>query len=367
MSPRTFVLISVAFALAAGRADADPTYGEARAAWLACFPKDAPVDVPALGDDGLLKIAVTRIGPRVRIAWHDGGSGSEAVYSGATIELDAKTCAALWERDATYDGAFVLRVRIGWTKRGAPTERELAALVAAPAHTEQPAFAMGRAWLDHDCDGGPDSTLAWAPGKLVAGPIAPTQPWFHGEPVKSQASFWSVAAQRSIAARTSLLPHDDDELLPPRTQDKLLGVVVPGLHAPAVTFTVGTIEIREAALLGRNDGRAIALYDRAANRHRWVLLTRGCVQGSTVAWLGAIGTRAIGVTASQHDRYARGDAIVVVDTAAGTASAIALPDAVAKGDVERTTAKLAGTTVTFGAGAATATLDLAPALAELPR
>ncbi len=226
---------------------------------------------------------------------------------------------------------------------------------------------MARAWLEHDCDGGSDSTLVWKPGELLAGPIAPAQPWFHGEPTRSAYSFWSVAAQRSIAARTSLLPHDDDELLPRGTQDKLAGVVVPGLDAPTATFTVGTIEIREAALPGRNDGRAIALYDRAANRHRWVLLTRGCVQGSTVAWLGAIGTRAIGVTASRHGRYARGDAIVVIDTAAGTASAIALPDAVANGDVERTTAKLAGTTVTFGAGAATATLDLAPALAELPR
>ncbi len=138
MSPHTRVFISVAFALAAGRADAEPTtYGEAHAAWLACFPKDAPVDVPAVGDDGLMKIDVTRIGTHLRIAWHDGGSGSEAVHFAATIELDAKTCAALWERDATYDGAFALQVRVGWTRRGAPTEHELAALVATPAHGGQ--------------------------------------------------------------------------------------------------------------------------------------------------------------------------------------------------------------------------------------
>ena len=314
-----------------------------------------------------LKIDVTRTGTHVRIAWHWGGSGSEAVYGATTIELDTKSCAALWDRDTTYDGAFALQVRIGWTKRGAPTEREIAALVAAPAHAGQPAFAMARAWLDHRCDGGPESTLTWAPGKLLAGPIAPAQPWFRGEPAKSPPSFWSEAAQHSIAARTSLVLPDDDELLPRGPQDQLAGIVVPGLDAPTETFTVGTVEIREAALPGRNDGRAIALYDRAANRHRWVLLTRGCVQGSTVEWLGTIGARAIGVTASRHGRYARGDAIVVIDTATGTASAVALPDAVANGDVERTTAKLEGTLVTFGAGAATATLDLEPALAELPR
>ena len=367
MMLRTLVLTSVACAFAAGHADADPTsYADARAAWLACFPKAAPVDVPALADADLIKIDVTRIGTHVRIAWHDGGSGSEAVYFGATIELDVKTCAALWERDTTYDGAFALQVRIGWANRHAPTDHELAALVATPAHADQPAFAMGRAWLEHDCDGGPDSTLAWAPGKLLAGPIAPAQPWFQGEPAKSPPSFWSVDAQHAIAARTSLLLRGDDELLPRGAQDKLAGVVVPGLDAPSVTFTLGAIEIRQAVLPGRNGGQAIALYDRAANRHRWVLLTRGCVQGSTVAWLGAIGPRAIGVTASQHGRYARGDAIVVIDTHAGTASAIALPAAVAAGDVDRTTAQLVGTTVTFGAGAAIATLDLAPALAAQP-
>ncbi len=142
--------------------------------------------------------------------------------------------------------------------------------------------------------------------------------------------------------------------------------MVPGLPAPTKTFTVGTIEVREAEMPGRNSGRAIALYDRATNRHRWVLLTRGCIQGSTVRWLGAIGARAIGVTSSRHGRYAQGDAIVVLDTAAGMAWAVKLPAATTEDGVDHSGAKLAGSTITFGSDKASAAVDLAPALAELP-
>jgi hypothetical protein len=155
-------------------------------------------------------------------------------------------------------------------------------------------------------------------------------------------------------------------MLPIGTGPELTGVIVPALDAPTKTFELGSVEVREVALPGRNDGRAIALYDRAAHRSRWVLLTRGCVQGSTVTWLGAIGTRIVGVTASRHGRYARGDAVVVIDTVAGTAWAAHLPDPVASGDVDRTHAALAGTIVTFGGPDVTSTLDLGAALTELP-
>ncbi len=375
-------LISIASAgfapalLLTGRAQAAPVparsarYADASAAWAACFPADPPVELPpaASADDPGTSLDVSRIGTHFRIAGSWGGSGSDAVYGGTTIDFDPDTCAALWARTFTYDGAFARQFRIGWVKRGAPSERELTSLVAAPAIVDAPAFAMARAWLDHRCDGSPESTLEWSPGALIAGPIAPAQAWRHGVATASPDSFWSLDALHAIAARASLGLElaDDNEMMPRVPSDRLVGVVVPGLGAPTKTFNVGTIEIREAEMPGRNSGRAIALYDRATNRHRWVLLTRGCIQGTTVQWLGAIGARAIGVTASQHGRYARGDAIVVLDTAMGTAWAVKFPAATTEDGFDHAAAKLAGSTITFGSGKATAAIDLAPALAELP-
>ena len=374
MTRRACSLIAL---LVAGRVEAAPApaastpYTDASAAWAVCFPKDAPVELPAAPspDDPSTRVKVTRIGTHFRIASDWGGSGSDAVYGGTTIDFERDTCATLWARDFTYDGAFARGVRVGWAKRGAPDDRELANLVAAPAIPDAPSFAMARTWLDHSCAGSPDSTLEWPPGALLAGPIAPAQPWLTGVPAKSLDSLWSRDALHAIGARASLeaeLTDDASEMMPRLAGDGLVGVMVPGLSAPRKTFKVGTIEIREAEMPGRNGGRAIALYDLAANRHRWVLLTRGCIQGTTVRWLGAIGARAIGVTSSLHGRYARGDAIVVLDTAAGTGWAVKFPVEVTEDRVEHTRAKLTGSTVTFGTGNATAAIDLAPALGELP-
>jgi hypothetical protein len=130
-----------------------------------------------------------------------------------------------------------------------------------------------------------------------------------------------------------------------------------------VTDPGGRFELREAPLGGRNDGRAIAIYDRKMNRHRWVLLTRGCIQGTEVNWLGAIDGLAIGVTSSHPSRYAQGDAILVIDLAAGTALAVALPDGVKAGDHGARAARLVGKVIHFQPTAAN--VDLAPALDQI--
>ncbi|HEY1814222.1 MAG TPA: hypothetical protein VGG74_17845 [Kofleriaceae bacterium] len=364
-------MMAVASLGAGRRAHADPpNYAAARNAWSACFPAGSAVPAfPTVDpDDPGSSVTVTRTSGRFRIEKGWGGSGHEASYWGITIELDPKTCAALWDRDFSYDGAFLMLVRIGWTKRAAPDERDLADFLAPPAHDDDPRFAMARAWLDHSCDGGWfNSTISWEPGHALSDPIAPAQPWHQGEPVKSQRSFWSQDQLRAIGARASLHIADDDEQLahigPGPEQD---GVVVPGIAAPTKTFAVGPIEIREATVPGRSVGRAIALYDRANSRHRWVLLTRGCVQGTAVKWLGAIGARAIGITSSDG-HYEQHDAIVVIDTAAGTAWAVRLPDAVVSGDIAPANATLARATITFGKGSAATALDLTQALGELPK
>ena len=352
------MIVFAVLAFAGPAAASNATYVAAHRAWTACF--DANAQVPEFPDEE--GTSVTRTANGFLVEASGGGSGAEAVYAGATIVFQPKGCVAAWARWSSYDGAFASDVRIGWIHRGAPNARELAVIAAAPARPDAPESSMSRAWLGHVCAGGPDSELVSTPP--ITGPIAPAQPWHDGRPQKSPKLVWSVADMDAIHAHAAR-PADDSELLPKGPGPELVGVIVPGLDAPKRTFTAGAIDVYEAALPGRNGGRAIALYDHAAKHYRWVLLTRGCVQGTTVKWLGANDGKIIGVTQSIHGRYARGDGIVILDPASGTAWVVALPAALR--DLEGTrTAVLAATSITFTVGTVTAKTDLAAALAAIP-
>jgi hypothetical protein len=341
--------------LAATTARAD-TVTAARAAWAKCFAAGAHVpDFPSAPDPGdpstELTITKTARGFRLHHAW--GGSGHEAVYGGLELDFAPDGCVALWSEDGTYDGAFAWRVRVGWIHRGKPNARELADLGMPPATPDSAPSAMARAWLGHECAGGPDSPL---PDDSLFGPIAPAQPWHAGKPTASAASFWSIAALDAIGEHAHLRPTDDDDLKS-HGGPELAGIYVPGLAAPSRAFQRAAFELYEAELPGRNAGRAIAFYDRAKDRHRWVMLTRGCVQGTTVRWLGVDGARVVGITRSLSGRYAKADAVVVIDTSAGTASAQRLPQAIREADTEPRATLSAGV-VTLVAGSAHEIIDL---------
>ena len=59
-----------------------------------------------------------------------------------------------------------------------------------------------------------------------------------------------------------------------------------------------------ANIPGRNGGLALALYDPRGDRHRWLLFTRDCLQGTSIYWLAAGSGLAIGYAASDHPVYA---------------------------------------------------------------
>lgn len=343
----------------------------AQAAWRRCFPQgsavpgfpDLDLDEPSPG--GVLDVRRTRTGFHVAASWS--GNGVEAMHGGITLELEPRGCRALWAEDATHDGALATRVRIGWTRRDAPTERELRALVAEPARPSDPAHAAPRAWLTHACPGGPDSELAWT--KPIAGPIAPAQPWHPGAPRRPPSTFWPISALDGIGARAALRPSDEDEDLPRYGGPELAGIMVLGIGPPRRTLSAAGVELFEAELGGRNAGRAIALRDPATDRHRWVVVTRGCVQGTTVTWLGAVGSRIVGITHSRHGRYARGDAILIIDVPTGTAWAVRFPGTIrdaTEADDGVVQASRTGSQLTLRVGAVSAELDLAPLLALIP-
>ncbi|MGE0549436.1 MAG: hypothetical protein AB7O24_13420 [Kofleriaceae bacterium] len=203
----------------------------------------------------------------------------------------------------------------------------------------------------------------------IEGPLASAQPWLSGMPVSSPATFWRASLLDSIHSHAHLVLGEDPRGFEPNGNAELVGVRVPALTSrPTRTFAAATIDVFEAEIPGRNAGRAIAIYDRANKRHRWVVVTRGCVQGTTVRWLGAIGTKLIGMTESRHARYQRGDAILVIDVLTGTAWAISYPEPIRTARMERAgriAGSLSTSSLTLRFGRVSQTIDLAPLLQRI--
>jgi hypothetical protein len=304
-------------------------------------------------------------------------SSIEGGHEEQSIEFEPDGCRALWSHDEGFEGSLASRVEAGWANRGPPTDAELRALIAEPARADGARVAFARAWLQHSCPGGPSSTLSWE--RKLEGPIAPRQPSHAGPPRRAPATFWSAATLKAIGAENALLhwfddmddvedQKDDPDPPPPRKDVQLGGVFVPPIGPPVPTFASGRFQLFEAKLPGHNGGRAIAVLDRTANRHRWAVVTRGCVQGTTVGWAGAIGDRFVGVTHSQHGTYALGDAILVIDAPTATAWAIQLPEAIheALGNGLKARASLSGSILSLRVARVKAKIDLAPLLALIP-
>jgi len=357
----------------------DAAYRTAAAAWTRCFGDSARVpQFPSRPDpeDSGAGLDVRRTARGFRVDAFASGNGVEGGHTDVTIDFEPHGCRALWSIENAFDGALGSRVEGGWVNRGAPTEAEVRDLVAEPARADDARDAFARAWLGHRCPGGPDSHLAWE--RAIEGPIAPTQPAHDGLPLRAPRTFWSAAAVDAIGARGALRrfdsgDEDDDDEGPsgPRARQdvQLDGVSIPPIGRPTPTFATGRFQLFEATIPGRNEGKAIAVMDRAANRHRWAVVTRGCVQGTTVSWIGAIGDRIVGVTSSRHGRYAEGDAILVIDAPTATAWAIRLPDNIRQQRLEsdgKVRASLSRSILSLRVARAKAKIDLAPLLAQIP-
>ncbi|MCB9754179.1 MAG: hypothetical protein H6713_29910 [Myxococcales bacterium] len=96
------------------------------------------------------------------------------------------------------------------------------------------------------------------------------------------------------------------------------------IAAPGASRTlrrVGRHELFGAELHGRNGGFALGVFDRVGDRHRWVLVTRACLYGTTLRWLASGEGLVVGYAVSQHPIYAEDgrDGLFVVDLREGRA------------------------------------------------
>jgi hypothetical protein len=359
--PSTLAIAICAIAVCApiARAKTKPTPLRAVTdAWSRCFPKGQGSQVPELPkvpDDDDLEVSRTSTGFHVTAFWGDRFEQEEQ-----KILFQPKGCIALWVTTTRQAPALHEFVRIGWVNRSAPNNDEIRALVAAPAHEDAPAHAFARTWLTQACAGDSDQ---WT-GPIVK-PLAPAQPWHVGLPRKPQVTFWSVAKLNAIGAHVRLdeLSHLD-ELLPPLTNPDIAGIRVraDARAQPKRTFSAAGVDVYESALDDRYGGHAIAILDRAANRHRWVTVTRGGVRGGSVQWLGAAGAHIVGITSNTC--ATQDESILVIDIPSGTAWAVRLPDASHDGDAP-VRPSLSGSTLTLQAGKTSSQIDLAPLLAKI--
>jgi hypothetical protein len=342
------------------------THAAAVSAWGACDVGPTIPELPHPDDYGdAVRVRRTPRGFRVDGDW--GGQGVEATYGGLSLRLEPRGCRALWAKEHTYDGALAIDVRVSWVNRVAPTAAELASLVAPAAEPDDPRDAFARAWLVHACRGGPDSCLEWS--GAIEGPIAPAQPWHEGRLQRQRRSLWAREALAAIGATDRLPASDAEGLGGGDGGPEILGVVVPMIGRPRRTFSGAGVVLYESELPSRNGGRAIAIWDPERNRHRWVVATRGAVQGTTVAWAGVVGDHIVGVTSSRHGAYEPGDAILILDVPSGTAWAVRFPGVagLSNDSSQPRRGRLVGTVLTIETDAPLASVDLAPLVAEISR
>jgi len=385
------ITAAVALLPSAGSADArrarmdDEVYKAAEVAWRACFSATPRVpsfpEPPDRPDDSSEPLEVRRTAGGFRV---ESGEFTSSVEAGGhhilRIDFEPRGCRALWADDDGFNGALAGHIEAGWVNRDPPTEAEVRSLIAEPARADDPRHGFARAWLSHRCRGG--IAAHFKGERPIEGPIAPAQPAHDGLPRQAPRTFWPDAAVRAIGAGAALRWFDEEDEeeadengppvpKPPPPDVQLGGISVQPIERPKPTFATRRFQIFEAEIGGHNGGKAIALFDRTARRHRWVVVTRGCVQGTTVAWAGTVGDRIIGVTHSRHERYAEGDAILVIDTPTATAWAIQFPQsiraALAEGHRDRkATASLSGATLSLTVARVKAKIDLAPLLALIP-
>ena len=303
-------------------------YSELAQAYEACRAHIGPVDPPARTDpdDFGFTVSVRRVGHRYHIREATSGSGVEAFHEGRAELYDPRRCSRLIVRWSAVDGAGRLDVHdieIVGNANAAPSE--VAALLGHSVEAARPnssAHAFARAWVQHPPAAGParvcgqdlaDSaatlvTVAlggWTVGDAVVRP----QPWYAGRPQASPRTYWNREVLQSLGVRRS-----------GPSGSPIQGVLVPPVQLAAPILRIGRYELLEApALNGRNRARALAIYDHRHNRHRWVLVTRGCVSASRLTVRAHTSRHVLLEARNHHGVYAALDGAVVVDLVAGVA------------------------------------------------
>lgn len=232
------------------------------------------------------------------------GNGVEAGHGSQASIVDVARCQVVHRGSVWWtDGALVVRAALT-PGTPAPTAEHL--LLAEMADVESPRHAWGRFLLTADCGYDPD-TQATAPYELrplTAGP----QPWFEGVPREAPPIYFSDETLTALG-----VPRDADDT------SAATGLRTRALPAPTRQRRLPEGEMWAATIDGRNEGLALFQYERAADRHRVLAVTRGCLNGTTVRWFARGEGLLVGASTSRHPVYADYDGLLVLDLVSGRA------------------------------------------------
>lgn len=265
------------------------------------------------------------------VRFSESGNGVDAEHGGFDELFDPRTCARLRFEWGSTDGDIRRDVAFVWRNRGAPTQEEIVRLARAqPADGAGREHAFARMRLSTRCPGFEGEPRLIDPERTwdVLGPLVAPQPWVRGVPAQAVGSFWTEALLESVGASDDEEEEDGD---PPPSQ-RLEGAVVPSTGRPERVRSIGALELWAAEHEDRNGAVSLALYDPARDRHRWIALTRGCVNGTSIEWIAEDGDLLIGRTHSRHPVYEEQDGVIVIDASSAQAfvleqegAALALP------------------------------------------
>ena len=237
--------------------------------------------------EGATWLGAQRVGPDALLLYEIvSGNGVTAEHGVTVTRHDLVACTETSLSVEYYDSSLAGRVY------GAPPSSLLTQVIGPAYDSGDPTHAYATLLpKTGDCvpedppDLADDAPPAGAPDfELLPLPF-PEQPWFPGRP-RAQARVWRTVQEVDDQADEPL----HASVIEPPTGLRRLRVVEDR-------------EIFGADQPGRNGGLALALYDPRADRHRWLLHTRGCLQGTSVYWLAAGSGLAIGYAASGHPIY----------------------------------------------------------------
>ncbi len=241
-------------------------------------------------------------------SWH--GNGVTADHDVEIARYDTRSCTREDVTVSVSDGGLSARLY------GDPSSRVVTQAVGRTLDPGAPEHAYARlvSTMRMVCE--PADTLALGDPVPTGDDLAlfelhelpfTEQPWHKGRPRAQGWAWYPVEGEEyeGEAVRTRV-------------------IAAPG--AVKTLRRVGRHEVFGAALHGRNGGFALGVYDRVKRRHRWVMLTRVCLRGTSISWLAAGEELVVGYAVSHHPVYAEEgrDGLFVLDLRRGRAFRLTL-------------------------------------------
>lgn len=230
------------------------------------------------------------------------GNGAHAEHGSGIDIVQIDGCRRAQGSLRWFDGSLAASARLPVGH----SADQLVQIFGQTARSGDPAHAVARLVVSRSCDPlemeeyQPED--GWGLWPLTEAP----QPWHSGRPLRSPTTYWSQEALVAAGWTGEL-------------ESGATGLVVWQLGEIASLRSTESGQLFGSELPGRNRGWALAHYDPEADRHRWLFVTRGCVNGTDVHWFAQGEGLLMGYAESQHPVYTNRNGLLLLDLLEGRA------------------------------------------------